>query len=125
MKGHGEKLSRNREKAIKALLEHDTISAAAKAAGVSEATLWRWLKQTDFSRAYKEAKKQILDHALGRLQNATNGAIKALISIVADEKAPASARVSGARAILETSIKVADIESLESRVEALEQAFAK
>ena len=41
MKGHGEKLSRNQERAIATLLIHPTMLAAAAAAGVSLENLLR------------------------------------------------------------------------------------
>jgi len=47
LKGHGEKLSRKQEQAIAALLTCPTIEQAAKAAGVGETTLWRWLQDSD------------------------------------------------------------------------------
>lgn len=121
MRGHGEKLSRKKEAVIKSLLENDTVAAAAKAANISEATAWRWMKAPEFKEAFREAKKRVLDYSIGRLQHATRTAINALISIVSDEKAPASARVSGAKTILEMAVKVAEIEDLESRVGKLEQ----
>ena len=40
-RGHGDKLERKTEAAIVALLAHPTMPEAAKAAGVSETTLWR------------------------------------------------------------------------------------
>ena len=125
MRGHGEKLSRKKETAIKSLLETDTVAAAAKAAGISEATAWRWMKDPEFKEAFREAKKRVLDYSIGRLQQATGTAINALISIVSDEEAPASARVSGAKTILEMAVKVAEIDDIENRIEALEQLSGK
>jgi hypothetical protein len=55
MKGHGEKLSRKQDLAIAGLLTEPTIGEAAQKAGVSEVTLWRWLKQADFTSAYRLA----------------------------------------------------------------------
>ncbi len=49
-RGHGDKLERKTEAAIVALLAHPTMPEAAKAAGVSETTLWRWLQRDDFRK---------------------------------------------------------------------------
>jgi hypothetical protein len=122
MKGHGEKLSRKKEAAIKALLESDTHADAAKAAGIGEVTLWRWMQEPDFKEAFRNAKRRVLDQAIVRLQKATGKAISALQSVVENDKAPASARVSGAKAILDTAIKATEIEELRSRVEKLEKS---
>lgn len=122
MKGHGEKLTRKKEKAIKALLECETHTEAAKAAGIAEITLYRWMQEADFREAFRNAKRRVLDQSITKLQKATGKAIKALLAVVEDEKAPASARVSGAKVILETAVKAIEIEDLEARVEKLEQS---
>ena len=44
MRGHGEKLSRKQEALISALLLAPTLAEAAQAAGIHEATAWRWLR---------------------------------------------------------------------------------
>jgi len=123
MKGHGEKLTRKKERAIKALLEHDSLADAAKAAGVGESTLWRWQQNNQFKVSFREAKRRILDQAITHLQRASDKAINALIMIVEDEKAPASSRVSGAKTILELAIRATEIETLEFRIEELEKAI--
>ena len=58
MKGHGEKLSRNQERAISALLVHPTMTQAADAAGVGEVTLWRWLRIPTFKEQYRLARRE-------------------------------------------------------------------
>jgi len=47
MNGHGEKLTRKQDAAIGALLSKPTITGAAGAVGVGEATLRRWLKEPE------------------------------------------------------------------------------
>lgn len=118
------KISRKKERAIKALLECDTHAEAARAAGIGEVTLWRWMQETDFKEAFRKAKRRVLDQAITNLQKATGKAISALLSVVGDEKAPASARVSGAKVILEIAIKAVEIEDLEARVEEIEKAIS-
>src|SRR6185312_4812372 len=63
-RGHGDKLGRKAEAAIVALLAHPTMPEAAKAAGVSETTLWRWLQRDDFRKKYREAQAKVFDGAL-------------------------------------------------------------
>jgi DNA invertase Pin-like site-specific DNA recombinase len=41
-------LTAKQEAAIVALLSQRTTRAAAKSAGVNEATLWRWLQEPEF-----------------------------------------------------------------------------
>jgi hypothetical protein len=46
--------------AIAALLSAPTIADAARAAGVSEPTLWGWMQEPDFRREYQAAQQQAL-----------------------------------------------------------------
>ena len=50
LKSHGQKLTTKQEALIAALLSEPTHSAAAIKAGVSPATLYRWLQLPDFAR---------------------------------------------------------------------------
>lgn len=123
MKGHGEKLSRKKELAISALITEPSISKAAKTAGIGEATLWRWLQIPEFQRAYRQARRQAVSQAVARLQQASSEAVEALSSVMNDTEAPASSKVSAAKAVLELSFKAVELEDLESRITILEEAF--
>jgi len=121
MKGHGEKLSRNQERAIAALISHNSIPAAAKSIGIGEVTLWRWLKIEIFKAAYRKARHQVVSQAIGKLQNNFSGAIDVLKEIAVNKKAPASPRVTAARAIIDQALKTVEVENIEERIERLEQ----
>lgn len=123
MVGHGEKLSRKQEAAIAALLSCKTIAEAAKAAGIGENTLFRWLRLDDFQNAYRKARKDVVSQAIGQIQNGLSDAVKTLQSVMNNKKAPASARVSAARSMIDLGLKGVEIEDLQSRVEALERAI--
>lgn len=77
-RGHGDKLGRKAEAAIVALLAHPTMPEAAKAAGVSETSLWRWLQRDDFRKKYREAQDKVFDGALASLQGASTEAVNCL-----------------------------------------------
>jgi hypothetical protein len=121
MPGHGEKLPRRKEQAISALLLHATLSEAAAALAVDESTLRRWLREdTAFQTAYREARRAVVQQAIVQVQCATGEAVETLRSVMQDAEAPASARVSAAKAMLETAVKGIEIEDLEARIAALE-----
>lgn len=121
MKGHGEKFDRKFEAAIVALLAEPTIQAAAKAAGISYTSLWRWLQEPEFQEEYRKARRHALGQATAQLQQASSAAVKALKEIVEDTKAPSSSRVMAARAVLEMGFKGIELEDLEARLAAIEQ----
>ncbi len=123
MSGHGEKLTRKQEMAIAALLTAPTVTDAAKAAGVSEATLARWQSDPVFAEVYRAARRQVLTQATSRLSQACSDAVDTLKTIMEDEDAPASSRVTAARAILDYSYKALELEELDARVAVIEQAL--
>jgi hypothetical protein len=120
--GHGEKFTRKMEAAIIALMVEPTIPAAAKAAGVSYTSLWRWLQDPAFQIEYRKARRLALGQATAQLQQAASAAVKALKEIVEDTKAPASSRVMAARTVLEMGMKAIELEDMETRLAAVEQA---
>ena len=120
MKARGEKLSRKQELAIAALLTCSAINDAAKQCGIGEITLHRWLKDATFQANYREARRAVVQHAIAQVQQATGEAVATLRTVMQDSESPASARVSAAKAILETAVKGIDIDDLEVRIAALE-----
>jgi hypothetical protein len=121
MTGHGQKLSRKKEQAIAALLSQPSIGGAAKKVGISEKTLFRWLQLDEFQRAYKNARKQVVQHAIAQIQSVMSEAVQTLLKVMSDDTTPASSKVSAARALLDIGFKVVEIEDLENRIEKIEK----
>ena len=124
MKGHGEKLSRTQERAIAALLQCPTMTEAATAAGISEATLWRWLRLPAFQEEYRAARRQAVQQAVTAVQRITSTAVATLEGIMNDATAPPASRVTAARVVLDTALKAVELEDLEQRIAALEERLA-
>ena len=70
------KLTARQERALDALLREPTVLSAAEAAGVSKATIFRWLAEPLFSLAYKQARAQLLESTLTALQSASGAAVE-------------------------------------------------
>ena len=70
MTGHGAKFGRKKEEAIAALLTQRNTEEAARAVGVAHKTLLRWLKVPEFRRAYLKARREVVQQAIARLQQA-------------------------------------------------------
>jgi phage terminase small subunit len=118
-------LTRRQENFITALLGCPTILQAAHTAGIAVATATRWLKEPAVQAAYREARRAVVQHAIVQVQQATGEAVETLRAVMQDPDAPASAKVSAARTILETAIKAVEIEDLDARITALEQQAQK
>ncbi len=116
------KLPPKQEQALAALLTHANVRDAAAEAKVSEATLWRFLRDPAFSERYKQARREITDHLIARLQADSVRAAKILMDVAEDVSAHASARVSAARTIIEQALRGAELRDLTERIEILEAA---
>jgi hypothetical protein len=119
--GHGKKRSWKQEQFIAALLSHPTVEAAAKAVGIGDTTAWRWRNDSAFAEQYREATRDAMRHAGALLQGAAREAVDTLRAILSKGESEA-ARVSAARTILEMALKAADVEDIQQRLDALEQA---
>jgi hypothetical protein len=70
-----------REVAIASLLTEPTLEAAAAKAGIGCRTLKLWLAQPAFADAYRRARRQVLDAAVGRMQAAAGEAVDTLLAV--------------------------------------------
>jgi hypothetical protein len=125
MMGHGAKFGRKREEAVVALMTQRNVEEAAKATGISTQTLVRWLKIPDFQTAYREARRAAFGQSVARLQQASSAAVSVLMKIMLDSSSPASCRVRAADSVLDHAAKAIEIEDIEVRVAALEEASAR
>jgi hypothetical protein len=121
----GPQQEKKREQAIAALLTTDTVCAAAAQIGVSARTLLRWLQDDDFQRAYQAARRQVVQHAIVRVQRCAGKAVDALCDVMTNPEASASARVSAARSVLQLAMQAVQIEDLEARLATLEHYLAQ
>jgi hypothetical protein len=122
MTGHGAKFGRKQEQAIAALLTQRNVEDAAKSVGIAPKTLIRWMQVPDFQTAYREARRAAFGQSIARLQQASSAAVSTLLKIMVDPNAPHSVRVRAADSVLDHSKQAIEIEDVEVRVAALEQA---
>jgi hypothetical protein len=118
----GAKFTRKKEEAIAALLTQRNIEEAAKSVGIGVQTMLRWLKMPEFEKSYREARRAAFGQSIARLQQASSAAVATLLKIMVDTNAPASTRVRAADSVLDHAKHAIEIEDVEVRVAALEQA---
>jgi transposase-like protein len=121
----GSKFTRKKEEAIAALLTQRNVEEAARAAGIGTQTLLRWLKIPEFQKAYREARRAAFGQSIARLQQASSAAVSTLLKVMVDPNAPASTRVRAADSVLDHGAKAIEIEDIDARVAALEDAAAQ
>jgi hypothetical protein len=115
----GSRQTRKRDVAIGALLTEPTIEAAAKAAGIGEKTLRRWLHEPDFDAAHREAREEVVRTAVGRLRALLGEAIETLRRGMTC--GTPSVEIRAAVAVIEQVIKGTDVLDLAERVAAVEE----
>lgn len=114
-------ISPTRRRAIAALLSESSIGKAAERAHVGERTLHRWLVEDEaFRAALRDAQDRALDTAVTRLAGAASNAAGVLADIAGDKEERGATRVSAARALLDSALKMVELRDLSARVAALE-----
>jgi hypothetical protein len=115
-------LTPKQDRAVAALIAHPTFEAAAASLGTHERTVRRWLAQPAFARAYRQARRRVVEDAVARLQKASTAAVMTLaLALRADR---ATDRIRAAVAILDRGLKGVELFDLAERVETLEAAAA-
>jgi hypothetical protein len=97
MAASAEKLGGKREAAMLALLTNRTIEEAARAADVPLRSIYRWLKEPEFSAAYREAKRTAFGQAVARLQQGTGAAAAVMLKTHGRSGHACSHQVTGGR----------------------------
>src|SRR5262249_54898686 len=118
MVGHGQKLSRRQERLIAALLTEPTHAAAAARTGVGETTLHRWFRLPAFQAAYRQARRAIVEGAIGRLQQSASKAVQTLERDL--DCGHSSNEIRAALGLLDHAVKAIQLLDVVERVEELE-----
>jgi hypothetical protein len=113
----------NREKALIALLETTSVRQAAEKCGLSERTLFKFLEDADFKTEYRNARRQTVESAIAKIQNAASEAVERLRDLMHCENPVVEARC--AQIIYENSVKGMEMLDLAERLEEVENEFAK
>ncbi len=122
MAGADEKLGTRKEAAILALLTARGIEDAAHTANVPPRTLYRWLKEPAFEAAYRKAKRTAFGQAVARLHQGTSAAAATMLKLMVDPSVPPATRLRAADCVFTYAKNAIEIEEIEARVAALEQA---
>ena len=88
-----DKVSRQQELAIIALISGRTPSVVAEDLKISRATLWRWQQLPAFQERWRELRACAVESAIGRLQALTDKAVSTIERLMDGDHAPTAARV--------------------------------
>jgi hypothetical protein len=92
-------LTANQQKALAALLNSTSLAEAAETAGLSTATLKRYLAEDRFANAFRDLRLQVLDLTVAGLQAACSDSLKVVLEIVRDEEEEKALRLKAANSV--------------------------
>jgi hypothetical protein len=122
MSGNVTELRPKQQEAILALLTTTNVEQAARAVNITPRTLYRWQQEPAFDKAYRKARRDAFGQGAARLQQASGAAVSSILKIMVDQHAAASTKLRAADMVLTHGAKAIEIEDIEARVAALEQA---
>ena len=104
--------------AIQVLMRSRTYLEAAKAAGVSRVTLYRWLKDDLFKAELSKQKNELIERSSRKLAGVLDQAVDVLIDLL-EAKQPNVRRLAAGN-LIDYCLKTVDITDIEKRIKALE-----
>jgi hypothetical protein len=102
------RLTPRQEKAIIALIQHPSTEQAATVAGVNARTVRRWLTEPAFVAAYLEARRQVFDEGLKRLEIALPKAV-AILTDAMENSTDQARRLRAANHLLRYALKAHEL----------------
>jgi len=122
MTGHGAQFGRKKEAAIAALLSHRSIEDAAQAINIAPRTLLRWLQLPEFKSSYREARREGVNQAIARMQQATGAAGTVALKLMTDPNVPAAVRLRASEFVFDRALRGVELDDIEVRLAELERA---
>ncbi len=104
---------------VAALAGGASVQDAASTARVSEATVYRRLREPEFTQRVDEARAELLGQAMARLSAAATAAVTTLVLLLKAD-APPAVRLGAARAILDATLRWHESEALARRLDNVE-----
>lgn len=111
----------NQTKVLLALLETPSITEASFKSGLSQETIYRYLRDKAFQKEFREARRATVDNAVSALQQATREAVDTLKRNMSCENPQAEIR--SAQIILEMAFKGIEMADILERLENLENEY--
>ena len=115
------KLSVKQELAINELLKGNSITQSAKNVGVSEATLNRWIANSEFKTVLNERKSLIVDNCIDKINLMGNKAITVLDNILDNDSASDNVKFNVSKNILEMILKFNEQRNIIDKIKELEE----
>jgi len=117
------KLTSKQLKMITNILSSPSVEKACKKSKISRATYYKWLENEIFKSLLEEKRKEIVKEAFDKLKLSVNIAVDVLVGLMKSKNE--TTRRQAAEDVLDYTIKATEIESIESRLEKIEQRIGR
>lgn len=114
-------LTQKQQKFLKAMMEEQSVSEAAKTAGVSHTTAYKYLDDETFKAELQRARRKAIDGISHRLRKLGNDAINTLRDNLTDAEATPATKNSTAKIILEFIYRSHELENVTERIDEMER----
>ncbi len=106
---------------VSALAMGANVEHAARRAGLSERTVYRYLADPAFRQQVTQKRAELLQRIFGMLAGAGLGSVKTLVDLQQDAAVPAGVRRGAARDVLALGLRYGDCTDFEQRLAAIEE----
>lgn len=103
------------------LLSNVTVKATAKETGISESTIYKYLRDDEFAIKYEKKKLEALEEAVNFFQLNILKVGSTVMEIINDEEASLQVKLNACSVILQNSLKFTNQIEILKRIERLEE----
>lgn len=114
-------LTPKQHKFLTAMLEEQSIDAAAKTARITRATAYKYLDDDEFRKELQAARRTIIDGISNNLRKLGTKAIETLKDNLTDAEATPATKNSTAKIILEFIYRSHELENVTERLDEMER----
>lgn len=121
---HMDELGPKKRDLIIALLHHRTKAEAARAAGVTHRTMYRWFEDEDFMAALRAARRQAFDGAMFALERNAERAALVLADELGENRTDNPNLINAATRLLDRAFRAQTVVAVEEELEKLRRVLA-
>lgn len=115
-------LNQRQEKFLKAMLSSASIDEACAQAGINRNTGYKYLKDEEFLKEYRQLRREAMQQVTSQLQKVSEQAVKTLQDIMMDEESSsASARAQAAKIVLDAAYRSLEVDDLQEQLEEIKK----
>ena len=103
------------------LLANGTVAGTAKVTGISESTIFKYLRDENFKAKYAQAKFEMLKQSASTLQANIQKAVAAIVEIIEDLETPPQIKLNAADMLLRNNFKFTEQIEILRRLDELER----